>query len=377
MEKGRPRRLFLTDEGLKESRAPLTARAVCSSLTVGKCAGNWVPFGGGHDQAGDQREDDLRSLVFETPPLDAPMEILGAAIITLEVACDRPIANLVVRLCDVHRSGESLRVSFGVLNLAHRDSHEHPAPMVGGQRYRVRIQLNDAGAVFPAGHKIRLAVSTAYWPMIWPAREKATVFIFAGTLDLPLRAPKETDARLAPFAEPETAPPEKPTINRRGAIRIERIERLGLELGTQSKTQFHVDEDDPLSAVADLSRILTMSRDAWQVRIETQLRLTSTRDDFLLYGSLQAWEGVERSLSSRMEQVHSQRLLIRDESTERPVRGRGWRQTGYVSLASAEGSWQPSDLRCPPPPRTAQELAVATRERALIARTRPRARQDQ
>ena len=116
------------------------------------------------------------------------------------------------------------------------------------------------------------------------------MFVFSGTLDLPVRAPKTADARLTPFPEPETSAPEKPTITRREKIRIERIERLGLELGTQGKTQYHVDDNDPQSAVADLSRTLTMSRDTWQIRIETQLRLSSTRDDFLVYGSLRALE---------------------------------------------------------------------------------------
>ena len=87
----------------------------------------------------------------------------------------------------MHPSGESLRVSFGVLNLTHRDSHETPSPLVPGQRYQVRIKLNDAGVVFPAGHRIRLALSTTYWPMIWPAPETATLTIFGGTLDLPVR----------------------------------------------------------------------------------------------------------------------------------------------------------------------------------------------
>ena len=50
-----------------------------------------------------------------------PVEMLGAAIVTLDVASDKPIANLVVRLCDVRPSGESPRISYGVLNLAHRD----------------------------------------------------------------------------------------------------------------------------------------------------------------------------------------------------------------------------------------------------------------
>src|SRR5262249_49072450 len=161
-----------------------TARAVCSPQTVGKCSGSWVPFGRGRDQAEDQRDDDIRSLVFETPPLDVAMEILGAAIVTLDLASDKPMANLVVRLCDVHPSGESLRVSYGVLNLPHRDGHEKPALLAAGQSYRVRIKLNDAGSVFPAGHRIRLALSTAYWPMIWPSRERATLLISGGTLEL-------------------------------------------------------------------------------------------------------------------------------------------------------------------------------------------------
>jgi hypothetical protein len=282
----------LTDEGLREANAPLTARAVCSLQTVGsKHAGDWVPFGRGRDQAGDQQEDDAHSLTFETPPLDTPIEILGAPIVTLDVASDRPIANLVVRLCDVHPSSESLRVSYGVLNLTHRDGHEKPALLDVGKRYRVRVQLNDAGSQFPVGHKVRLAISTAYWPMIWPSPETATLEIFGGTLDLPQRSRNVADARLSLFAEPESAPPEKPTVIRRDGVRVERIDRIGLELGTQGKSQYHVEENDPLSAVVELRRTQTLSRDAWQIRVETQLRLSSTANAFLLRGGLHAWEG--------------------------------------------------------------------------------------
>ena len=156
-----PCRLFLTDDGLRPDGALRAARSICSAQTVGEHAGEWCPFGRSRDQADDQREDDARSLVFETTPLDAPIEILGAPVVTLDVVSDKSIANLVVRLCDVHPSGESLRVSYGVLNLTHRDGHETPAPLVPGRRYQVRVQLNDAGAVLPAGHKVRLALSTS------------------------------------------------------------------------------------------------------------------------------------------------------------------------------------------------------------------------
>jgi hypothetical protein len=53
----------------------------------------------------------------------------------------------------------------------------------------------------------------------------------------------------------------------------------------------HVEEDNPLSAVAELRRTWTISREAWQIRTETQMRLSCTRDTFLLQASLRAWEG--------------------------------------------------------------------------------------
>jgi hypothetical protein len=62
-------------------------------------------------------------------------------------------------------------------------------------------------------------------------------------------------------------------------------------LGTQYKTEYHVEENDPLSAVAELHQTQTLSRNEWQIRVETRMRLSSTRDIFLLQGSLRAFEG--------------------------------------------------------------------------------------
>ena len=121
----------------------------------------------------------------------------------------------------------------------------------------MRIQLDDAGSLFPPGHKVRLAISTAYWPMIWPSPETATLQISAGTLDLPQRSPNVADAKLSPFPEPETARPEKPTIFRRDGVRIERIDRIGLESGTQDKTEYRVEENDPLPSAAYACECMT------------------------------------------------------------------------------------------------------------------------
>ena len=282
------RRLFLTDNGLVRTPGKMTAHDVCSPLTLGTHAGQWCPFGRGEDQADDQREDDALSMVFETPPLEEAIEILGAPVVTLEIASDRPIAHLIARLCDVRPGGESLRVSFGVLNLTHRGSHEHPAPLVPGQRYRVEIKLNDAGAVFPAGHRLRLALSTSYWPMVWPAPEQATVTIVSGALDLPAR-PARAES-LPPLPEPEMAPPDKPRQIRPGVLYLDRI---GLEIGEEASFTRHIDEHDPLSAVVEMRRTTTVARDAWNARIETHMRMSCTREAFLLQASVRAFEGAD------------------------------------------------------------------------------------
>jgi putative CocE/NonD family hydrolase len=283
-------RLVLTDDGLRPVGGRLTPRIVCSRQTVGKTGGSWCPFGSGADQAGDQQEDDACSLVFETPPLDARVELLGAPIVMLDVAVDRPVANLAVRLCDVHPDAMSLRVSYGIRNLTHRDGEAMPALLVPGQRFLVRIQLNDAGAVVPAGHRIRLALSTAYWPMIWPAPESASVTVFGGSLELPVRPLSAGDALLPPLSGPETAAPEPTTDVRPGVVRID---RLGLELGGDGDFGFHVVDDDPLSAVVEMRQSQTISRGTWRTRIDTSMSMSCTQDAFLLRATMRACEGDE------------------------------------------------------------------------------------
>jgi hypothetical protein len=122
--------------------------------------------------------------------------------------------------------------------------------------------------------------------MIWPAPEKATVTIFAGALDLPVRPPREESLPTLPPAQ--SAPPETATQVRPGVVRIG---RLDLEVTTEGRFDFSLHNDDPLTAVADMARTQTLSRGAWQVRIATRMRWSCTRDSFVLHAALQAWEG--------------------------------------------------------------------------------------
>ena len=280
--------LVLTNDGLQAAESALTAMELRSSQTVGSHAGEWCPFGYGGDQPDDQAEDDYRSLTFETLPLAGPFDILGAPVVTLDVSSDKPVATIVARLCDVLPSGKVLRVSYGILNLTRRDGDDAPSALVPGRRYCVRIQLNDAGARFSAGHRVRLALSTTYWPLMWPAPDPATVTLHAGSLSLPLRPAKSSDAQLRDLAPSETAEPELVTITDTGA---QRIQRIGLELASAGTARYDIEGEDPLSAVAEIQRADTVSRADWRVRVETRLRVSCSQNSFTLHANLRAWHG--------------------------------------------------------------------------------------
>ena len=68
----------------------------------------------------------VNSSLFDSLPFAEGIEILGAPILEMEIAVDRPLALLVARLCDVDASGASTRVTYGVLNLSHRHSDAEP-----------------------------------------------------------------------------------------------------------------------------------------------------------------------------------------------------------------------------------------------------------
>lgn len=118
----------------------------------------------------------------------------------MTLASDSPVAQIVVRLSDLLPSGEVLRVSYQVLNLTHRDGHETPTPLQPGEPTRVRVRLNDCGHRFAAGHRIRLSVGTAYWPIIWPAPFAATLTLELANaqFSLPRRAGGDSHAMTFP-----------------------------------------------------------------------------------------------------------------------------------------------------------------------------------
>jgi uncharacterized protein len=313
-----PRRLHLNSSRLAGEAEAEAALPHCSLQFNGRASGAWCPYATGSDLDTDQQVDDGCSLVFDSLPLAAGFEMLGAPAVELELAVDRPLALIVARLCDVDERGASSRVTYGVLNLTHRDSHAQPTPLEPGRRYRVRLPLNDIAYEFPAGHRLRLALSTSYWPIVWPSPAPATVTVFTGAssiLILPERPRRGDDAALPPFAEPEgAAPPAMTTLAPdsgscvwhydvvSGATELaidhdsgmERFDAIGIAAGVEIAERYSIASNDPLSAKASMAWTLKRQRADWRVRIEAKIDMRCSADAFLVRQSLAAFEGETR-----------------------------------------------------------------------------------
>jgi len=333
-----PRRWYLNVLALGARPDPEDAVRGRSPQTCGLHGGDFYGFGAEGDAPLDQRADDGKSLVFDSDPLPETLEILGAPVVELELSVDRPVANLVVRLNDVAPDGASGRVSYGVLNLTHREGHEHPEPLEPGQRYRVSVRLNDIAYSFAAGHTLRVAISTTYWPMIWPAPEpvELTLYTGASSLDLPVRPPRPEDNALRPFEAPERGPEPAHTALEMaryqrmveldlttdetvyttfgdggdfGGAALARIEDIDLTIGYTARKTFRINEREPLSARAEIEQKTVFRRGDWNVRLEARTAVTSEAERFRVTATLDAWEGGERVFHEEWDEPVPRRLL--------------------------------------------------------------------
>jgi putative CocE/NonD family hydrolase len=128
----------------------------------------------------DQRPIDAWSLVYDTPPLEADLEILGMPRVLLNASADAPLARWFVRLSDVAPDGTVTLTSWAGLNGAHRNSAEEPEPLEPGRVYPLETELRFTSWTFPKGHRIRLSVNNAQWPMIWPTPHPMTTSLHLG-----------------------------------------------------------------------------------------------------------------------------------------------------------------------------------------------------
>jgi putative CocE/NonD family hydrolase len=128
----------------------------------------------------DQRPIDAYSLIYDTQPLEEDLEILGMPRVMLNASADAPMARWFVRLSDVAPDGQVTQTSWAGFSGAHRNSAENPEPLEPGRSYPLEIELRFTSWVFPKGHRIRLSINNAQWPMIWPSPYPMTTRLHLG-----------------------------------------------------------------------------------------------------------------------------------------------------------------------------------------------------
>jgi putative CocE/NonD family hydrolase len=310
-------------EGMPTPHAPAHEIYLKSPLDTGTAAGEWFTLKPDAELAGDQRSDDAGSLVFQTPLLDEAKTFLGRPSITLTLRADAELANLCARIVDIHPDGTATRVSFGVINLAHRDGNEDPQPLIPGQPVEIRLDLDACGYRFGEGHRIRLSLSTAYWPMTLPPPVDPGVTIDIASLGLamPLLGDHETFEMKQP-ANPDPLPKyieHAPSSTRRtvtrdltkNQTRYEVAEDTGLfeHPGTGLSTRqlreetWSIDPTDPLSMTGTSVWTCDMKRDRWSVRTVSTATLACTATDWLISASVLAYDGEKKIFERTFEKA--------------------------------------------------------------------------
>ncbi|MFI4996733.1 MAG: CocE/NonD family hydrolase C-terminal non-catalytic domain-containing protein, partial [Hyphomicrobiales bacterium] len=309
--------------------------ALHSPCWTGLAAGEWMGTGVAGESPADQRHDDSFSLVFDSEPIGERLEILGAPEIEIELACDKPVAQLCARLCDVAPAGSSRRVSYGVLNLTHRESHAEPSALTPGTVYAVRLKLNDCGHAFTPGHVMRLALSSAYWPLIWPAPEAAILTVrLPGKLVLPVRPPDPGDAAIR-FEQPVRGAPAPASQVAEGRFTrtssidlmtgvstyvthgegglfgegVLRFDEIDTTISHSLRRELTIGSDDPLSARYLITQDYELGREGWRIRVEAQTAMRATATDFILEGHVRAFENGRLASSRDFEETIARDLL--------------------------------------------------------------------
>ncbi|MFD2340428.1 CocE/NonD family hydrolase [Clavibacter tessellarius] len=287
------------------------AVVVRSPQRTGLDAGRFFPFGNATDLPPDQRAEDGLSVCFDLL-LDEPLDVLGNVLVDLAVTSDLPDANVVVRLCDVAPDGASTLVTRGALNLNKRIDRARIDPMVPGEEAVVRVPLVSTGHSFPAGHRLRIAVSSAYWPWIWPHAREATLAVAPSrsAVTLPVWTRAEDDGvrfeeavQATPIAieriPDDSGLPERSvshdvatgewTLDVDPGYGGSRVYPDGLVFTESSRETYRITEGDPTSAVAESRWAIGLEQPTWRARLETTSRVTADADAFRVVNTLRAW----------------------------------------------------------------------------------------
>jgi predicted acyl esterase len=280
-----------------------------SPQTCGMSSGEYCAIWLGPEMPGDQRGDDALSLCYDSEPIEEDCDIVGAAKVKLRLTSDTPDGQIAVRLNHIHPDGASTRITYGVLNLAQLDDHTHAKALPIGQEIEVSFYLDHIAYRVPKGHKIRIAISNAYWPLLWPMPDTSTLQISQGEVQMPISPHGADDERHFPppdAEEPWDVEQIRASDNQRqittdmktGITTLEIIDDFGavedqqhgMVSGSVAREWWSIHPDDPLSAHGRTHWTEERSRGDWITRTEAFAEMTSDADNFYLTARMEAYE---------------------------------------------------------------------------------------
>jgi uncharacterized protein len=230
--------------------------------------------------------------------LPEDVAIIGLPRAILHASVDAPVAHFFARLADVAPDGRVTLVSGGGLNGAHRHAADQPEPLAIDAVERLEIPMRFASWVFPAGHRVRLAVSNHLWPMMWPTPYPLTMSLHVrdSRLMLPIVPPR---ARATPRFEPPQKVESPAGIGTEGEIHptawvIDRLEGAVMaswrgeeesrfpwgRMRSIEYLRFKVEDERPDRAAALGEGDIHVTLPGRTVQWRTRLSLRSDRDHF-------------------------------------------------------------------------------------------------
>jgi predicted acyl esterase len=163
----------------------------------------------------DLQPSDDNALVYDSEPLEQPLEILGAPVAHLRVSADATRANWIARIADVAPDGRVTHVAAAAFNGSHRESARTPADIVAGEEFPLNIEMHFTSWVFAPGHRIRFSVANSQWPMLWPTPYPMTTTLALGgeegaRVELPVIPQLAADEWRSPVFKEPVEDPELP-----------------------------------------------------------------------------------------------------------------------------------------------------------------------
>jgi predicted acyl esterase len=253
----------------------------------------------------DPSPDDAESLVFDTEPVPEPTLVLGRPHARLAVASDRAVGLVAVRLQVVSPDGEAYLLCRGSKNLVFPGDLSSPEAIKPGTWREVQVSLLAVSCLIPAGWKLRLSLSGADFPILWPPAHRFTLSVDPSRSSLFL--PIATETKQLEIVE---APPleEAPVAvmhshfdfkvdRNQGRARFEKTvghrEQLptGLAYDTKQVFSVAVGDEDPISTAVEATTTIELERDEWLVGCDSTVKITADQTHFHIAVHLKASDG--------------------------------------------------------------------------------------